>query len=192
MPSAILLTGSVLLGRLNRSEVASGFEDWNWVFFLHHHNIVFLFREIKRTGVCFNRTAIVIVIKPKSFHRKRILFQKHLQHLLHQETNCCYNESSDHHRGREPQSCICPSSPAQLLLKSLTFSRRKKLRLKFSHNHRHKLLLVAQTQEMHRQIKCRQCTDCFSITQSNSLENGAVQEGPALLIVLICMANRQP
>lgn len=47
----------------------------------------FLFREIKRTGVCFNRRAIVTI--------------------------------SNH--------------------QSLTFSRRKKLSLKFSHHHRHKL-----------------------------------------------------
>lgn len=79
---------------------------------------------------------------------------------------------------------------------SLTFSRSKEL----SHKWLHRIiitrnlapLLGAWIQEMHRQTKCRQSTDCFSILGSKSLAmpyQVEIQERPALLIVLFCMEN---
>lgn len=60
-------------------EVTSVLEDWNWVFFLHHHYlfIYFKFREMKRFGVCFNRRAIVIIIKRSLFLGRWYCPQKH-------------------------------------------------------------------------------------------------------------------
>lgn len=108
-------------------------------------------------------------------------------------------EPSAHHPGREPQSCMCPSPHHHNCFsdhQSLTFSRSKELSHKWLH---HIIvtrilapLLGPWIEEMHRQTKCRQSTNCFSILGSKSLAmpyQVEIQERPALLIVLFYMEN---